>query len=155
MDGSGPGRTPGGLYPPDPEPAGLNPAGMWSRIQASTAVGWPGAVHHRVAVTTSGVAGGPELGAVSKGDVVRPDRTAPGGVGKDAMMCAASAVARWRGEPTVGAARLCAAVTPAGEPACWVPQPASTIVAHAAALMSEHGTRCRCGFAAGGVVMPL
>jgi len=59
---------------------------------------------------------------VSRGDVVRADRTAPGGVGKDAMMCAASAVARWRGEPSVGAVRLCAAVTPADDRACWVPQ---------------------------------
>jgi hypothetical protein len=51
-----------------------------------------------------GISGGPD----SKGEGARAERTAPGGGRKDAMMRAASASARCRGEPAVDAE------TPAG-----------------------------------------
>ncbi len=96
-------------------------------------------------------------GAVS--DAIRAVRTAPGGRGKDAMMCTASATARWRGEPAVGAATVGGPVAPARGPACRVPQPDSAMAAHAAALLSKRGPRCwhgrAAGRAAGEVVMPV
>src|SRR5690349_7641625 len=77
------------------EPVQVNPAGTCARTQASMACGWPGTRHHRVAVATS-VVPIPTPGPVS--DAIRPVRTAPAGRGKSAMIRAASAAARCRGE---------------------------------------------------------
>jgi hypothetical protein len=85
-------REPGEL--PPPEPAGVNPAGRCARIQASTARGWPGTRHQRVAVAMS-VVPIPTPGLVS--DAISPVRTAPAGRGKPAMIRAASVIARCRG----------------------------------------------------------
>ena len=68
-------------------------------------------------------------------------------------MCAESAVARWRGEPAVGTATLCAAVAGAAGPACWVPQPASAIAAQAA--VRNHRWRRQQGVAGGREVMAV
>src|SRR5689334_7431634 len=79
----------------DPEPSGVNPGGRCDPTQDRTARGWPGTRHQRVAVATS-TRPIPTAGLVS--DLTGPVCTAPGGRRKSAMMRAASAAARCRGE---------------------------------------------------------
>src|SRR5437762_10496744 len=117
----------------DPEPSGVNPDGRCARTQDSTAFGWPGTRHQCVTVATS-VSPIPTAGLSS--DAISPVLTVPGGRGESALMRAASASARCRGEAACDVV-LAVCGWPVARPATWLPQPASVIAAQTAASVSQ------------------